>query len=552
MQQSMVISDFESRTWDERVKVSATRAIENDWELKVQHAKRGLDQKQALCAAHQQTLVDLDDERAAAALGISKQAELEQYVAIQRLQDAQIALQHTTDELNHAQDTLDMECGLIDAATECPNDPEVQSWVLDTLSLMLEERDMNDSDADAQLQRLLMRTEIAQVVLNAFGRFSSTLHLQVQALRCLVQLLSFCKGSGVDGRDANCGLRARTAFVMELIHCNMITVVGDVMLRFENDSTITSIGLEALYRLFHVTNSTRQVMKFCQRKANQMLPINVLASDVASSSSHCHAAFVLFTMAKYNVRQGLLQHGTVKLIVQLVGSNSCQTTESMQYLVAALALLHAVPSQGPAKGKSHDSSLDTEPAWANFQVQMLIETVQSVVQPGEEDRGAQVLGALVYWTLSLLRNLVWHRGCQAQRIRDELRSIENLKWIGAAAIKIQMAVLKDQEVLFHSNNCSSLGNIIQITLELVQATFVECYDDDGRLMKTPPEVLDILVDLLVLDANSLRISLDSAVVNAMAGLLALLAKVIHNSTCIASILVYLSWNQYGLTSYLRS
>lgn len=522
VQQSMVVSDFESRTWDERIKVSATRVIENECELRVQDARRELDQKQALCAAHQQLLVDLDDERAAAALGIRKQAEREQRDAIERLQGAQMVLQHTSNELNHAQDTLDMECGLVDAATEYPNDPEVQSWVLSTVSLMLQDRNTSDPEAESELQRILMRTEITQVVMNVFGRYESSRHLQVQALHCLVQLLRFCRSAG-----SSCDLRTRV-FAMELIQSNMITAVGDIVLRFENDITITAIALEALYRLFRVPKSTRQVIQFCQSKANQMLPVKVLALDSTSSRTHRHAAFVLFTMTKYNVRQGLLRHGIVKLIMPLLGSIMRKNAEMIQYLVASLALLHPVPTQGPVKGKLYDSSLDAEPAWALFHVKAFAETVQSLVQPAANDTAepsGQVFDALIYWTISLLRNLVWHRGFQSQRIRAELRSIENLNWIGTATVTIRTAVISRQ------TDHDMLGNMIQIALELIQATFVEYYDDDGRQMKTLPEVLDILIKLLMLEVTSLSNSIDSTGANGLAGLLALLAKVISNSTC---------------------
>lgn len=557
-QMLMVLADGESHACEESYVLRETRELDSLWSDKLAQAKDELALQRSECKRYQHLLEDEEEALATTWRNQFQKSQGEQNYATERLVEATELVERTKRELERKQQVLDHQCGLLAAAREFPNDADMQSWVLALIRALADGLD-NESQATADdsgdpldslnVQQFLYRDETVKVILDAMTRFAKTRCMQLEALTCLVSLIRSTQqqqnGTRNCAPDAN--RHEHHELVALLLKANTLAIVRDAVVNCEYDFEIFQCGFEVMHYVFSNAGANKAVVQFCQSKRNQLLPIafvNLIQDQETCTSlesqklsaSRLHIAHFLFTLTKYSVKKSLLDASIVSVILaQIVkaadsatSSQSVFSLAAIRYFLATLTILYAIASPSEQRRTVVDISktLDHDSAWAEFQVQDLVDSLQSCcVYPVTQAPGGISLNAaqdeLRHWLLKLLRNLVWHRGTVAEKIREAFGALTNFKMVATTVY--------DSE----SQRCSSVIATTrtqdeEIVIELVQAVWIARYDDEGQLIETPELVLGFLVNLLNLKAKKIGLIGDTELLLSLATLMDAMALIATN------------------------
>lgn len=568
----MILADGESHACEEGQVLHATRAMDSLWSDHLTQAKEELALQRSECKRYQNLLEDEEEALATAWRNQFQKAQGEQNYATERLVEATELVERTERELGRKQQVLDHQCGLLAAARELPNDADLQSWVLASIRALAEGLDDEsqvftavDDGTDEPMdllnvQQFLYRDETLKVILDAMTRFAKTRCVHLEALTCLISLIrSFQQQQQVGiPRDTSRNAsrhQQQHELVALLLKANALPAVRDAVVNCEKDLEIFQRGFEVMHYIFSNAGANKAVVQLCQNKRNQLLPIEFVSllqdQEICNnlefqelSASRLHVAHFLFTLAKYNVKKSLLDAGVVSLILTQIDKaaiNSPQSVSSLDAIrcfLATLAILHAIasPSEQRRTGTDTNRTLDHNSDWREFQAQDLVDSLQGrFADPGTEPDGPSSLrlahDELRLWLLKLLRNLVWHRGAVAEKIREAFGVLKNFQMVA-------------NTVSCDPESQQSLAEIAttrtqdeEIAIELVQAVWIARYDDEGRLLTTPKVVLHFLVSLLGAKAMQIGLIDDTELLLSLETLMEVLALVASNGELAMRLLV---------------
>lgn len=538
----MVLADRESRALEESILLRATREIDTQWDQKLKQAKQQLSSLQSEYKKYRHLLDDEEEALAATWRDEIQRAQDDKAQANRRLAEARDLVERTERDLEHKQQALDHQCGLLETAREFPNDADIQSWVLSSICELTRQLAGETEGAATDCldaERFLFRQETVSVILDAAMRFPRDHHVQTLALTCLVELTRSSKENGRAARSLPTSSDQQPPspaqqFGTLLLESNTLAVIRDVLIRYQQNLDVFQKAFEIIYCVFSTPGATKQTLQFCQHKQSQLFPVQFLqllhaqhslsengSTNPASrlpqfSTSHCHIAHFLFTLAKYNVKKPLLNAGIVPMILRqigevaasaqmVVGFSNAETSQTedialtVQFFLATLAILHSIASPSE-QVKSRDNTLPLESTWAEFHVGVFIDSMHIFLDAEalSSDQGAKRASfeGVVYWMLKLLRNLVWHPGIQAGRIRADLESHSTFR-------VVTNAVLATKRMAFPNDSVSqaSRTNIANAGLELLRSVWICRYDEEGRLLSVPHHVLDYLLDMMRAETN---------------------------------------------------
>lgn len=557
-QMLMVLADRESHACEQSHVLRETRELDSLWSDKLAQAKDELTLQRSECKRYQHLLEDEEEALATTWRNQFQKAQGEQNYATERLVEATELVERAERELERNQQVLDHQCGLLAAAREFSNDADMQSWVLASIRALADGLD-NESQATVDdngepldslnVQQFLYQDETVKVILDAMTRFAKTRCMQLEALTCLVSLIRSTQQQQNGTR--NCAPDANHheyhELVALLLKANTLAIVRDAVVNCEHDFEIFQCSFEVMHYVFSHAGANK-VVQFCQNKRNQLLPIAFvsLIQDQESctslesqklSASRLHVAHFLFTLAKYNVKKSLLDAGIVSVILTQIdkaagsatSSQSVVSLAAIRYFLATLTIFYAIasPSEQRRTGVDTSRTLDYDSAWAEFQIQDLVDSLQSCcVDPVTQVPGGISLNAarneLRHWLLKLLRNLVWHRGAVAEKIREAFGALTNFKMVTTTVYDFKSQRGSSSVI------ATTRTQDEEIVVELVQAVWIARYDNEGQLIETPELVLGFLVNLLNLKAKQIGLIGDAELLLSLATLMDAMALVATN------------------------
>lgn len=555
-QMLMTLADGESHACEESQVLCETRELDSLWSDKLTQAKDELALQRSECKRYQHLLEDEEETLATTWRNQFQKAQGEQNYATERLVDATELVAKTKRELERKQQVLDHQCGLLAAGREFPNDADLQSWVLTSIRALAEDLDdEQESAVDGEpldllnLRQFLYRDETLKVILEAMVRFAKTHSVQREALTCLVSLIRTSQQqAGTCDRSPSTDHHHQNELAALLLKLNALAVVRDAIINCERDFEIFQRGFEVLHYVFSNAGANKVVVQFCQHKRNQLLPIEFVGllhdqeTDEQMSSSHqellasrLHVAYFLFTLAKYNVKKSLLDAGVVGVVLTQIDriakastSQNVASLTAIRYFLATLAILHAIasPSEQRRTGVDTNRTLDHDSGWTELQVQDLVDSLQPcyavpATQP-DEPRSKFARDELRHWLLKLLRNLVWHRGAVAERVREAFGAMINFKMVADA-------VYDPESQQSPAAIAKTRTQDEKIAIELIQTVWVARYDDEGQLLAPSEPVQQLLVNVLSAKAKQIGMIGDAELLLSLATLMEAMALVATNS-----------------------
>lgn len=538
----ITLADYESRGVKEDERLRDTRACDLHWSDALHDAKATLAQQRAETLRLTRILKDEQEALAAMWRTECERAQKARALALEQLAQATALVDETEHELERRQRVLDEQCGLLAAAQAAPNDADVQHWVLSAICALADdathERDVSDG---LDVVRFLFRDDTVRVVLDAMARFPTTRPLQTQSLRCLVVLLQSAHLADVNAQEQQ--PRHLERFATILLARSAVAAVRDALVRCEEDVETFQLGFAVLYQVLSATGARTHasVLQFCQHRRTQRLPLVLMrllldsgaqlsaqnedAAVPSLAASRHHSAFLLFVVVRYNAKRALADADIVSIVLEqlevvLAGGSehpldADDCVAALQHLLASLASLHVVASpheQRTARGAS--ATLDNS-QWTDVSVVDLVDRIYRFVSTAAHSRAAC---EAVQWLLKLVRNLVWHSGAVAARIRTELGEALPL-------VDVVTATLVPASPIPSS---SSLLQGVVTGTELVDAVWISCFDTEGRLLTTPMRVLTLLTDALQAAAERAGAAPDESVLLALDSVTTSLALVVTN------------------------
>lgn len=575
----MVIADNDSRVVEESLLLHAEREVERQWSDRLREVEQALASQRTECEQYQCQLQGEAEELAAVWRDQLQQAQHENADAVELLAQATALVGRTEYELEAMRLMLDHRCGLLQAAREFPNDEDVQSWTMASIRSLGEElvrEDDTESSADLVAHddpldplTFLFREESVRVILDAMARFTKTHSIQVQAVQCLVVLVRTSKRLAKDDEAAKATsprissrLSALEQFAPLLLRCGTLAALQAALVAYEHDLEIYQLAFELLHHLISCSGATSSVLQFCQSKWSQILPFRFVqlldryeAQDndgdcttragISISASRHHAAHVVFVLTTYNVKKPLLDAGVVGIALSQIDGVLSDTTSSsgrasddiadkyshqvhtIRHLLAALAILHSIasPSEQRSTGSDATRTLDDSIEWANFHVQSLVDRLQSFLSRRQHHH-TRGIDDVRCWLLNLLRNLVWHRGAVAERIRADMGSLANVQLLADLVCSV------DGGSECRDGVTASVGNsTVEAGVELVDVVWIRRYDDEGQLLPTPESVLQLLLQLFEEMARRIEVDcVDDTILHQLRSLVEILAVVATNGT----------------------
>lgn len=522
----MVIADRESRTADDQWQLKAECETEAHWNDKLRDAEAALSHQRAKRQELERQLATEEAEIAAMRREQLERAQQDHADAVALLAEATALAERTERELEKEHLVRAQRCGLLVAAREFPSDEDVQTWVIATLRALadaLGRESESESESDASVDvtgvghddpldpvAFLFRDESVRVVLEAMTRFSKTHRVQLQALRCLTALMEAAER--LVSSEAEVVWPDTLAAL--LLRCDLLVPLQDALETYATDLETVRLGFALLRHVVtHAGGSSPAVRQFCQSQRSHPLSLRLLrlldqsytttTESIALAVARLHAAHFLVVLATYNVTQPLLDAGVVAVALAqidaiVVGpSTQCRDDTdvlTVRHFLTTLALLHALapPSEQRRTGADRTRTLDASVEWTAFDAQAFVDRLHVFVSSRRRVRMTTrtSLDALCHWLVQLLRNLVWHHGVVAERLRSELSALENVALVADAVATVVTSTPGGG--LAAGTNSSTVAT----ALELVDTVWIRRYDGEGRLRPTPAAVLALLLSLM--------------------------------------------------------
>ncbi|RLN90617.1 hypothetical protein BBJ28_00004187 [Nothophytophthora sp. Chile5] len=573
MHASMILADYESQAWEERQTLQITSDLDREWSERVHKSKELLESKKATFKELQRLLQMEQDQMVETWKNVFHAAQDHKQRAGEHLEQMLMLVQETDQQLAREQQDLNDQCGLLDAALEFPNDVEVQLWVLSSMLAMLDEaEDAHQpgkadiaSISNGSIDGMLLREEVATVVRNVLQRFPTTRELQCTALQCLLRLVRRCIRILDTPQELELGVVSTenhpraSNFLAALIKDNVMALSRDALVRFDQDVQLAHVVFELLYHLLQCRgiDGTHGLL-FSQSRHSHHLPLQLFRlheailqsqddsnepSELSYSqldptavlSARLHASFLLFTLAKYNVRKTLEKDGAVliarRLIFELAKDPTSESdvkneskATALQYLLGSLALLYSPPSSRSSRHKSSPWQ-EQPPVWSVEHVRQLLEALRPWISRSRLANNCRVTRQrdnLSYWTLKFVRNLTWTDTHEVVELRAELRRRETFHLFADITLAVRQC-------------CSAGGegdtvtqNMVVVWLELVEDMWLGSYDSDGQLGATPTFVLEFLLQLLEFEAQLIASQNGEPTLAELTAVLKIVALVLSN------------------------
>ncbi|KAL3667825.1 hypothetical protein V7S43_007375 [Phytophthora oleae] len=545
---SMLLGDWESCAWEDWEALQAVNKLDREWSEQVQRSRETLESKRMMYTNLQLQLEKEQDQIVQMKETIFREARDRLQRAHEEMERMLMLNEETQQHWMREQQELWDQFGLLEAAKEFPNDADVQQWVLCTMISVMNEAESagiavnpHGERVTTDIDELLVREEVILVLRNVFQRFPNVRDLQLNTLRCFVHLARHC----IKSRDASRVFN----FLAKLVKNDVMALSRDVFFRFNEDVEISHLVAELLHHLlqFRGENAAHS-LQFCQNRFSHQLPLQVLRlyestfslqNDANPSPDHDvpwssesllmarhHASFLLFTLAKYNVRKTLDKDGALPVVqrffFQLTTSSSGDEdvkTSTLRYLVGSLALMYS-PTR---TGNNKTSPRSTLPApWSVEELSHFLAFIRPwlakcFVSSNESEPLANSYFSLAFWTVKLLRNVTQPLQCEIVQLRTLIRTRETFDLLGNVTLTIRKHKPGEGED-------TAVHNIVVIWLELLEDIWLCRYNSDGQLAATPPFVMDFLLQLLELEAG---LDGSTAILN-IAAVLKLIALVLSN------------------------
>ncbi|KAH7485235.1 hypothetical protein KRP22_006399 [Phytophthora ramorum] len=560
---SMLLIDWESRAWEGWQALQASNKLDREWSEQVQGARDVLDIRRAMYVEQQVLLQTEQDQIAQMWKNIFSDAQDRQQCAREELEQMLMLTEETEQHWLREQQELRDQCGLIEAAQEFPNDADVQLWVLSTMIAMIDEAEAGGVPVNpdqelvtTDINELLVRNEIASVIRDVLLRFPTVRELQFSAVQCFVRLVRHC----INAPQLDCNLDSTgvspqaSSFLGALVKANVMELSRDALYRFGGDVELAHLVLELLYHLLRFRGEVgAHSLQFCQNRLSHQLPLHVLRlheavlplqDDAESPQAHSievspgamltarhHTSFLLFTLAKYNVRKSLDQGGALPLVRRLIFAltKSADTgvkelkASTLRFLLGSLALLHSPASTRQNSNKTSPRS--NPPAlWSCGDLSQLLEATRPwlAASPTSSDAWTRAHRSLAFWTIKLLRNLTQPVQDEVVPLRTWLRTRETFDLFAGIALTIR-------EHQPQQGDDPAVQNVVIVWLEMVEDIWLCAYNSDGQLAATAAFILEFLLRQLELEAQIAGSREGGLASSNVAALLKLVALVLSNA-----------------------
>ncbi|GMF50048.1 unnamed protein product [Phytophthora fragariaefolia] len=549
---SMLLTDWESRAWEEWVVLQATNKMDREWSEQVQNSKDTLEIKRAMYLDQQVQLQKEQNQIALTWKNIFHDAQYRQQCAREEMEQMLMLAEETHQHWMQEQQELWDQRGLIDAADEFPNDEAVQYWVLCTVLAMIDEDESGCVPVNphgklvtTDINDLLLREEFILVIRNILLRFPAVRDLQFCALRCFIRLVRHCVKS-------SCSTRHHGLFCAALIKANVLTISRDSLFRFSEDFQIVHLVIELLYHLlrFQGQNGTHS-LQFCHNILSHQLPVLVyrlhevvlssgygpqigsvhLNEDTILAVYH-HTSFILFTLTKYDVRKALEKDGVVSLVRHLIFQlsnnsligDSCSKeimTSTLRYLLGSLALLHSPQSSH----RRISPRLNLQAPWLVEDLSRLLSSVRPWIALSAlncaDNTFSSANRSLIFWTINLLRNLTQPVQDGIVQLRTWLRTREHFDLFAQVILAIRKANCYEDED-------TAVLSIVIVWLEIVEDVWLCRYNSDGQPAAVATFILEFLLQLLELEAEAVQLNERGNAFTNYTAIIKLIALVLSN------------------------
>ncbi|KAJ0401298.1 hypothetical protein P43SY_001829 [Pythium insidiosum] len=516
---AMTLTDLESQLEEERQRVLAASARERVWRER-----------------ERRLLAEVDDMNAE--FDVEKARWLQENDMLQTEFDAQMRpAQLRNDELVTTRDGMTQlvaktdaairaheyqlchQLGVVDAALVSYRDNrDVHLWSWSLLAAMLERAEQDERELSTDLVHsdmlVLFDHATIQGVLRTLAAFPMDVELVTTLLEVMVRLFRvFVK---ITDRDDKALQDAMEPFASQARDGSAFSALGDVLIRWHDESAtsrVLNLALEALFFVLKCSCVAHQrVFRICQSREIHVLSLRVL-SEVGASENlvvnqpwlASHASLLLFTLVKYGVKTPLIKHDVLGLVMQLAQRLLSATdassialnavVEALEHAFAALALLLAHQKTGDETSNASKSKraarLNDFPDADTLDVDLILRSMQfATAEVGNCRRQAT---NCIYWSIRVLHHAS--------------------KDIGPHALRIRLALLSSPAVLTVVLNAFVAGSerhvvtdcvrVVDAGVDLLQAVWLERFDDEGRMLPTEASVLLSLVEAAVRAAKHL-------------------------------------------------
>jgi hypothetical protein len=557
---SMLLIDWESRAWEEWQALQATNRLDREWSEQVQRSKDVLEIKRAMFTELQVQRQKEEHEIARTWQNIFRDVRDRQQRAREELEQRFMLTEETHQLWLREQQELWDQCGLVDAAREFPNDPDVQHWVLDTILAMIDETDSGCVPVNphgelvtTNVKQLLVREEIVVVLRNVLTRFPTVRDLLLSAVQCLVRLARHCSNIA-DTAQPDGERPSPCSFMASLIKANVMALSRDALFQFKQDTELAHGVVELLFHLLSFRgDSGAHALHFCQHRLSHQLPLHILrlheatcpvqddagsvvvpASPEGLLAARHHTSFLLFTLTKYNVRNLVHKCGALPVVRRLIfelaniSSRDSITDEvrasTLRYLLASLALMHSPhPSQ---RGNDEASPRqDAAVSWSGDELSQLLSAIRPWLWAAslENESSSSVHRSLAFWAVRLVRSLTQTGEGDVVQLRTWLRTRETFDLFAGLALAARTHKRQQSDE-------TAVRNLVVMWLEVVEDLWLCRYNSDGQLAATPAFILEFLLRLLELEVRLTEGHERSAALVNLSALFRLLALVLANGS----------------------
>ncbi|KAK1943007.1 Ankyrin repeat domain-containing protein 6 [Phytophthora citrophthora] len=540
---SMVLGDWESCAWEEWEALQTANKMDREWSEQVQRSRQILESKKAMYTDLQLQLEKEKDQIVQMKETVFREAQNRLQRAHEEMERMLMLTEETQQHWMREQQELKDQFGLLQAAQEFPNDADVQHWALCTMVSMLNEAESAGTAVNphgervtTEIAELLVREEVILVLRNVLQRFPKVRDLQLSALQCFVHLARHCIKSPDPSRASN--------FLTKLVKNDVMALSRDVFSRFNHDVEISRLVTELIHRLLQFRGGNgSHGLQFCQNRLSHQLPLQVLRLYESSFSlridadptpdysfpwssenlliARYHASFLLFTLAKYNVRKTLDKDGALpvirRLLFQLTTSSPGDEeikASTLRYLIGTLALMNNYPRLGNTSSRSAPWSIEELSNFLDFIRPWLDKCLVS----SNESEPTSIHFSLAFWTIKLIRNLTQPLEDEIVQLRTLIRTREMFDLLGNVTLTVRKYKPGGGED-------TAMQNIVVVWLEILENIWLCRYNSDGQLAATPAFVMEFLLQLLELEAG---VDENIVLVN-IAAVLKLLALVLSNA-----------------------